>query len=132
MLRALGLVLDLEFDAAALDAVSDTPGLRVIVQWTPTTEAASGVETLPNRTPLTRCLATSGRFATQTRNTNGPLAGRALRLSDDRFRLVQTDVNGGALKALNFTASLATLGDADPSLDHDEIDEDGSPRLRLG
>ncbi len=132
MLRALGLVVDLEFDAAALGAAGDTPGLRAVVQWTPTSEAASGVETLPDLTPLTRCLATSGRFETQTRVNGGLIGGRALRLSDDRFRLIQTDVDGGGLKALNFTGSLATLGDADTSMDHDEVDDDGAARLRLG
>lgn len=132
MLRALGLVVDLEFDAAALGAAGATPGLRAVVQWTPTTEAASAVETLPDRTPLTRCLVTDGRFETQARGTGGLIGGRALRLSDDRFRLIQTDVDGGGLKALNFTGSLATLGNADPSADHDEVDDDGSSRLRLG
>ncbi|ABD56456.1 hypothetical protein [Jannaschia sp. CCS1] len=132
MLRAHGLVVDLEFEAAALANASATPGLRAIVEWTPTSDAVSGVETLPDRTPLTRCVSADGRFETQVRQTSGPIRGRALRLGDDRFRLIQTDVDGGGLKALNFTGSLATLGDTDPSKDHDEVDEDGENRLRLG
>ena len=130
MLRALGLVVDLEFDAAALGAAGQAPGLRAVVQWSATGEAESGVETLPDRTPLTRCLAADGRFETRARGTGGLIEGRALRLGDERFRLIQTDVDGGGLKALNFVGSLSTLGDTDTDADHDEVEDRG--RLRLG
>lgn len=103
LLRALGLVVDLEVDwPAGLPAIG-TVSIKV--------SPLSGAFLYPLRTHYTLA---GGHFLPAPRPVNTGLTESRdglLRLSDEsRYRIVQTDVVGAAVKAQNMATSVAALG----------------------
>lgn len=95
VLRRLGLVIDLEFDALAGIPASGT--VSVVPKWTP------GMAQTVNSMPLTRYNLDAGRFAAAPKNQDPDVDGGLLRLDDtDKFDVLEVDPDSSAIKAMQF------------------------------
>ena len=109
LLRQLGLVLDFTLPARAMPDGDTTARLQVLADWSPTSEANSGVETLKDTRPVTITRLEPGkRFEAVLKDPSAPMVDGYLRL-DERFDLVQVDVDGAGMKVKNFARSLLTM-----------------------
>jgi hypothetical protein len=127
LLRRLGLVLDFEIPVDDLPGAALTDRLRVLAKWPATPQGASGVETLEDTRPATVThLEPKTRFAPVVQDPATPVADGFLRL-DERFRLIQVDVDGAGIKVKNFARSVATMRGADKSAEQARA---GAPALR--
>ena len=127
LLRRLGLVLDFELPTTDMPAAAVTDRLRVRAKWRATPQAASGVETLADTCPATVTRFESGRrFDPVLQDPTAPVVDGFLRL-DDRFRLLQVDVDGAGLKLKNFSRSVTTMAGADKGAEQPRA---GAPALR--
>ena len=109
LLRQLGLVLDFTLPADSMPAADMTDRLRVVARWSPTSEADSGVETRRDTAPVTVTrLEPRKRFQAVLKDPSAPMVDGYLRL-DERFDLVQMDVDGAGMKVKNFARSLLTM-----------------------
>ncbi|MEM1313800.1 MAG: hypothetical protein AAGI51_04545 [Pseudomonadota bacterium] len=133
LLRALGLVLDFACDDPGPQA--GTPGARLRVSWPASAEADTGVQTLADRTPVTQCLLGEDVFDAAPRAVGAPFAGALLPLGDERFRLMQVELDGSAVKLRNLARNALRMDLVD--LEEDEKGERpparrGVPALRSG
>ena len=121
LLRRLGLVVDLVVNADALIPTTET--VRVVPSWRPTLEPIVATR---DWTPKTQYVLAADRF-TATAGLEEHHDGM-LDLSDpSRFSVVQVDIDGAALKSINFAMSLAELNRA---LAPDTPRQAGVPSLR--
>lgn len=134
LLRALGLVLDFETPRDAAPLLGAAQPARLRVEWPATAEDETGVETLPDRLPITRTLLDDQRFQAAPAVAGALFAGRLLPLGDERFRLIQLDLDGSAIKFRNLARNLATM--RAEALEEDEETKEkvpariGAPALR--
>lgn len=120
LLRLLGLVVDLEVLAAAAEplATTDPQPLRVRPTWQPMDSNSPA----PGRSPATLTTWDGDVFAAEP--ASGELAGGLLPLANGSYELVDLDVDGAALKALNMRLGLnANPGGGSPG-------RSGLPSLR--
>jgi len=115
LMRRLGMVIDLEIPAASIPTAPPVEAVWVIPNWQPKNPTISS-----DVSPRTACVWDGTRFAAQP---NNGLADRMLPLGDQDYDLVQVDVDGMALKAVNFGANMEQAGDELP-------DTAGLPALR--
>ncbi len=134
LLRLLGIVVDLSIDADKLPLSPDLP-LWIEVDLPPRSPNA---ERTPSVSPRTHTVHSSGRFEALSSPVPRPAGLRVenclLKLNPDHFALLQADVDGAALKLMNFARSLRRLerleedGLKDPTTKKDR--EAGAPALR--
>ncbi|WP_309672735.1 hypothetical protein [Gemmatimonas sp.] len=111
LLRKLGLVLDYVVPVSGLRRTEDAP-LSVRVDLPPGMESsgASNAVTRRDASPQTRASLSDSRFepvsrpAADTKNLR--VRSRLLRMDPARVALLQADVDGSALKLMNFARSL--------------------------
>lgn len=109
LLRKLGLVLDFVLPASDMPDADMTDRLRVVPRWAPTSEADSGVDTLDDTTPVTITRLEPGKkFEPVLKDPSAPMVDGYLQL-DERFDLIQMDVDGAGMKVKNFARSLLTM-----------------------
>lgn len=130
--RLLGLVVDLTVPRDSLPAGPVEHWLSVSVDWSPASDAGAGVVADPDILPFTRTRLGPDTFEPRPRNAASPIEGRLLRLADERFRLLQVDVDGMVMKSLNFGAALRTLPLSDNTTEDEKemVRRDGAPSLR--
>lgn len=109
LLRRLGLVIDFLADEDAFNPSGGADPMRLGVSWPSSEESATGVETLDDLLPITRTILDGDTFDAAPANLASPVAGPLVSLNDERFRLLQIDVDGSATKLRNLTRSLQTL-----------------------
>jgi hypothetical protein len=106
VLRALGLVVDLQVSARLIASLGPETTVNVVAPELPEVDFA---------TPGTVCVIDPTTFAARQRPTNlqtSDLARGHLRLGlADRFRLLTVDGSGAGLKTLNFATTLKRLKD---------------------
>ena len=128
-LRQLGLVLDFILPEDEMPATAMTDRLQVRVNWAPTPEGASGVETLKDTCPFTITrLEPATEFRPVKHNSGTPIVGGYLELNE-RFRLMQIDVDGAGIKTKNFARSLLTMKGAAAREPEPQV---GAPALQTG
>jgi len=107
LLRRLGLVVDFVLDPATFSPAADAL-LAVSVEWP---EIDGAVAPAPAASPQVRATLSASQFEALPRVAPEPGDFRAseglLDLDPERFRLVQTDVDGAGLKLIGFARSLA-------------------------
>ncbi|MEM6743167.1 MAG: hypothetical protein AAF676_05460 [Pseudomonadota bacterium] len=133
LLRALGLVLDFEMESPGPQP--GTPGARLVVDWPASAESDTGVETLADRTPVTRVVLTDEVFDAAPQSGSAPFAGALLPLGGDFFRLMQVELDGSAVKLRNLARNALRM--ETKALEEDdkgerEIARAGAPALRSG
>jgi hypothetical protein len=133
LLRRLGLVVDLVIDRSAFTLATDAP-LQTIVDFPTGTLKIS--RSAKDVSPITHARLTVDRFQPVS---DPHLPADAYRVKDGllelergRFTVLQTDVDGAALKLMSFARTLARLGPEDERADpvtrlEKEI---GAPALR--
>jgi len=133
LLRRLGLVVDFVLDRSAFTLAADAP-LRTTVDFPAGTLKIS--RSVNDVFPITHARLTADRFQPVS---DPHLPGDAYRVKDGllelergRFTVLQTDVDGAALKLMSFARTLARLGPEDARADpvtrfEKEI---GAPALR--
>lgn len=131
LLRRLGLVVDLVLAPGSLAAAA-AADLTVQCVFP---AGALQVPRTADGAPATRARLTASRFdAVPDPASDTPLVNGLLELAPARFRLLQVDVDGAGLKAMNFARSLRRRFNAesrvDPVTRHE--DEAGAPALRTG
>lgn len=95
VLRRLGLVVDLEFDAVAGIPASST--VAVVPEWTPT------MAQTVNSMPRTRYDLSAERFTAAPKSEGPDLDAGLLKLDDgDRFDVIQVDPDSAAIKAMQY------------------------------
>ncbi len=128
-LRQLGLVLDFILPEDRMPDTAMTDRLQVDVTWTPTPLQTSGVETLKDTRPFTITrLEPRAEFHPVKQNPGVPLVDGYLQL-DERFRLMQIDVDGAGIKTKNFAATLLTMKGAATREPEPQV---GAPALQTG
>jgi len=99
LLRMLGLVVDLEIPYSPSIPASST--LRVIPTWTPQLPSTT------NSSPWTAYEIKGGKFLAKPRPQNPEIQDGMLKLNDPQmFDLVQVDVDGAAMKVMDFARNL--------------------------
>ncbi|MEM9839288.1 MAG: hypothetical protein AAF830_09045 [Pseudomonadota bacterium] len=93
--RACGLVIDLEFDPFTVTGANET--VEVAVDW----PKPGAVTTKPDVYPRTMSVLTSTAFHPARGANDVPVTGRYLQLSDELFKIIQMDVDGGGSKLAN-------------------------------
>jgi hypothetical protein len=123
LLRLFGFVVDLEVPRPT--GLAPTAALAVAPTWTPKLGAAATT----NVSPIT--MVTTANWLAEPSATNTLLAGGLLRLSDPgAYGVVEMDVDGTTLKALNFVQGIVFARDRKPSADTPTAY--GAPALRSG
>ncbi len=103
LMRLLGLVVDLAFDVGDSGFPPSPNEVRVIPAYTPT-----GPSSLVS--VRTRCLIGPGTFRARPREEDPELADGALPFNDTaRFTVVQEDVDGAAIKAVQLLENLLRI-----------------------
>jgi hypothetical protein len=102
LLRILGLVIDLEVQAAALSSLPPTSTIQLSVDWEP---AFTGTTTIS--LPQTTCTinTTAGVFEA-TPKLASALSHRHLPLGSPEYDLISIDPDGAGLKALHFATTV--------------------------
>ena len=128
-LRDLGLVLDFVLPEDHMPGGAMTDRLRVRVNWAPTPEAASGVETVKDTRPFTVTRLVPGKaFRPVNASSATPIIDGYLELAD-HYRLIQVDVDGAGIKTKNFAQSLMTMRGAAKREPDPRV---GAPALQTG
>ncbi|MGD0083458.1 MAG: hypothetical protein ABSD78_09720 [Acidimicrobiales bacterium] len=115
LLRAFGLVFDLQ--VALPSGLPATVGVSVTPTWTPLLTPATATK---NSLPAVQ--ATSATFIAAPRTTNPLINSGLLRLSDTLatgepiYPLTEVDLDGGAIKSLNFVQGITNAVTVKPSL----------------
>jgi hypothetical protein len=107
LLRVLGIVRDLVVPAPPNFTSATT--VSVYPLWHPQFAAYEGTGTPPDQSTVAISPMTSylpGGFIAAP-GTGSRLSGRRLRLSDDRYDVVDFDIDGAALKAIKFAVAIA-------------------------
>ncbi|MEM7546210.1 MAG: hypothetical protein AAF367_11790 [Pseudomonadota bacterium] len=125
LLRQLGLVIDFVADRNQFAPSGGADAMRFAVGWPASDESITGVETLDDLRPITRTILTDTEFDAAPSDTSSPVAGPVVRLNDDRFRLLQIDVDGSATKLRNLTRSLQTM--SRDAMEEDEESREKTP-----
>jgi hypothetical protein len=125
LLRLAGLAIDLEVRASALPAGPLTEALTVEVAWASTPQAESGVHTHEDGRPRTITYRDDPRFEAVPKSPSFPIANGFLVL-DERFRLLQMDVDGAGIKLRN--TAISYLRSTQTSAE--KTDPGGVPTLR--
>lgn len=100
LLRRLGIVIDLELPLAEMPP--DARRVQVAPEWEPALAGAS-----QDRSNWTAFVRENGRFAAAPRNPDNLLIRDGLlTLSPDAHALMQVDVDGAAIKSVDFAVSL--------------------------
>ncbi len=121
LLRLFGFVVDLQVPRPA--GLPATVGLSVTPAWTPKLGTASTT----NVSPVT--MTTSASWLAEPSATNTLISGGMLRLSDPgSYDVVEMDVDGTTIKALNFVQGIVFARDRKPSADTPTAY--GAPSLR--
>jgi hypothetical protein len=121
LLRLFGFVVDLEVPRPA--GLTATVGLSVSPSWTPKLGAANTT----NVSPVT--MTTSADWLAQPYASSPLIAGGLLRLSDPgAYDVVEMDVDGTVLKALNFVQAVVYATRGQPAADTPAAY--GAPALR--
>lgn len=133
LLRKLGLVIDFLIPPDAFTASPDA--LLSATVTLPEGEPFQVFERQPDASPLTHTLLDQNRFQAVPRKPSADLhiVDGLLDLNPRTFNLLQADVDGSAMKVMNFARSLLQLRDVtaqqiDPVTRHDR--ELGAPALR--
>ena len=104
LLKALGLVIDCKLTFADLGGALPANGrLRAQVQWGPPYPAPG------DKTPWTRFEVDASGFRPEPRKGGDIQAGLLTLGNADRFRVFQTDVDGNALKTLDYAANMNSV-----------------------
>ncbi len=99
LLRMLGLVVDLEIPYSSSIPPSST--LRVIPNW------AAQLPSTTNSSPWTAYEIKGGKFLAKPRPQNPEIQDGMLKLNDpEMYELVQVDVDGAAMKVMDFARNL--------------------------
>ncbi|GHC67907.1 hypothetical protein [Streptomyces flavofungini] len=107
--RRFGLVVDLRFTMPS--GVADGAKVRVLFDESLTGDAQLNT---PGRRPWTKIRFVRGSVFEAAEETPGALTGRVLNLGDpESWHLTELDVDGAALKHLDYAASIDTLHDSD-------------------
>ncbi len=105
LMRLLGLVVDLTFDAAPGDLPAGATVVAVTTDWTPAVAGPGGSDAA--LAVQTRCDVGPGIFAARPRATNPEVVGGRLAFDDtDKYTVVAADLDGGGLKAIDFAGNL--------------------------
>ncbi|MFD9902950.1 hypothetical protein [Streptomyces sp. NPDC059063] len=128
--RRFGLVVDLRFTLPA--GVAD--GARIRVQFDPGLPGAATLNA-PARCPWTQLRLTRGSVFEAAPATESLLTGRMLNLSDPKtWHLTELDVDGAALKHIDYARSIAVLHKRDlpasPGSVAYEVSGTGTPAAR--
>jgi len=129
LLRATGLAVDLRIKAAETPPGPMVGPLSLHVEWHPEPEATSGVETLDDGRPMTITRRQDPVFAPVVNDSSIPLSDGLLKIHEDRFRLIQMDVDGAGIKLRNTARSLLRSASGPPK-DGQEPERAGVPTLR--
>lgn len=122
--RACGLIIDLEFDPFTPSGSDET--VEISVDW----PKPGAVTTKPDVYPRTMTVLTSSAFHPARGASNVPIIGRYLQLSDELFRVIQMDVDGGGSKLTNTVSSFSR--DLPKVYTDDTFDPEKQPREEAG
>ncbi|WP_299406932.1 hypothetical protein [uncultured Roseobacter sp.] len=103
LLRLTGLAVDLVVEADALPDGPLTDALSLKVAWEP--DASGAVDTLDDGLPRTMTRREDRAFHAVPRQNNGILSNGFLNIDDERYRLIQMDVDGAGVKLRNAARS---------------------------
>lgn len=127
LMRSLGLVVDLQ--VALQDDIPTASRIWVVPNWNPSIMNGA----VPPPKTAYSLSAGDGQFVARSKTPNDPEIVRGmLKLNDpEKYNLVQVDVDGLALKAMNFADNMERLLDPDkPVTSVDTPDDAGLPSLR--
>ena len=126
-LRRLGLVLDFEIPIGDMPDASMVDKLHVRAHWPVISKSVSGVDTQPDSAPATMTrIEPKQSLEAVLFDATTPIAGGFLRFNE-KFQLIQVDVDGAGLKIKNLARSLVTMRGADKSAEEPRA---GVPALR--
>jgi hypothetical protein len=129
LLRLTGLAVDLKVNEQVAPAGPLVGGLSLHVEWNPTPETQSGVETLKDGQPVTITRRQDPLFAAEPKDSSTPISDGLLVIDNERLRLIQMDVDGAGIKLRNMARNLLRSVTS-ASIQKEAPDRSGAPTLR--
>ncbi len=121
LMKMMGLVIDLEVDAAGVPADST---VKVMPDW-------GGIKTpAVSRSPKTAYILSGARFTAAPNPKDPDVEGGMLRLDSDKFEVITLDVDGAAMKTMELANKVTAAIHLPNSAKANE--QTGLPALRTG